>query len=60
MKVELLPTTEWFDRRYQPCREGLYQVMLPAWPWPTFIKWDSKTGWEHKDFVKWRGLLNEQ
>ena len=53
MKIE---TTEWFDKRYKPRYNGLYQVMLTAWPWPVYLMWDNTTGWENKEFVKWRGI----
>lgn len=48
--------TDWFDKRYKPRYNGLYQVMLRAWPWPTFLMWNNDTGWENNDFVKWRGI----
>ena len=50
--------TDWFDKRYKPRYNGLYQVTLTAWPWPVFLSWDNATGWENNEFVKWRGIKN--
>lgn len=52
--------TGWFDKRYKPRYNGLYQVTLSHWPWPVLVEWKNKSGWEHTDFIKWRGLLKNE
>ena len=52
--------TDWFDKRYKPRYNGLYQVMLKHWPWPVFLLWANETGWEDTNFIKWRGLLKDE
>ena len=50
--------TDWFDKRYKPRYNGLYQVTTKHWPWPLFLEYNLETGWSDNNFVKWRGIKN--
>jgi hypothetical protein len=52
-----LQKTDWFDRRYKPRHNGLYEVETLYWPWPFLCAWSKKHKWDSTVKIKrWRGL----